>query len=60
MTIQDTRDTSPRYRLENSRSYHPHLMEVWKKEIKTSDIIIGSVATCITILLAVLKGFGII
>jgi hypothetical protein len=35
-------------------------MEVWKKEIKNSDIIIGSVATCITILLAVLKGFGII
>jgi hypothetical protein len=60
MTIQDTRGTSPRYILENSRSYHPHRLEVWKMEIKNSDIIIGSVATCITILLAVLKGFGII
>ena len=59
-TIQDTRDTSPRYRREYSRSNRPHHLETGKMETEKGDIIIGSLVVCITILLAVLKGFGII
>ncbi len=43
MTMQDTRDTSPRYRLEYNKSYHPHRLEVRKMDIKNSYIIICSV-----------------
>ena len=60
MTIQDTRDTNPRYRPEYSRSYRPHRYESGKMETQKGDIIIGAFVVCITILLAVLKGFGII